>query len=127
MSRVSDAYNDALLYYATPGVEHPLILLQSRRDMLWFSMDATDEIGLVPQTKLYCKQLDNIKTVFVQEYWWSESSPTIYGSRLLDFLGGLRTIVLLLSPDEPTGDDAETNQRHADHESPKMDNQVCRQ
>ena len=78
-------------------------------------MDATDEIGLVQQTKLYSKQLDNIKTAFVQERWWSESSPTIYASRFLDFLGGLRTIILLLDPNERTGDDAETNQRYADY------------
>jgi 2EXR family len=81
------------------------------RDVLWFTMDATDELELLPQMQLYGKQLDNIEIAFVEELWWDEKTPEKYSSSFLDFLGGLRIILLLLDLDVPTEID---NQQHAD-------------
>ena len=46
-----------------------------------------------------------VKIAFVEELWWSEKSPEEYSSVFLDFLRGLKTVLLLLDLDNCTDAD----------------------
>ena len=82
-----------------PVLETSSFYFSPRRDVLQLSLDATDEIYLVLDLRLYGHQLKNVAVALVEKLWQDEKTPKRYYSSFLNILSGLRTVLLLF--DDP--------------------------
>ena len=65
-------------------------------DVLWLSMDLTDEPECLQDLMRYHeRELNAFTTVLVEEHEWAENTPAGYTSKYLALLGGLQTILIV--------------------------------
>jgi hypothetical protein len=81
------------------------------RDILWLSMDLTDEPECLQDLIRYHeRELNTFTTVLVEEYEWAENTPAGYASKYLAHLRGLQTILIVRGDfDEDSGELMEIN------------------
>jgi hypothetical protein len=66
------------------------------RDVLWLSMELTDEPERLQDLMRYHeRELNTFTTVLIEEYEWVENTPAGYASKYLTLLGGLETILIV--------------------------------
>lgn len=66
------------------------------RDVLWLSMDLTDEPECLQDLIRYHeREINTFTTVLVEEHEWAENTPAGYASKYLALLGGLKTILIV--------------------------------
>jgi hypothetical protein len=82
-------------YYIVESIASPFYV-NPYRDVLWLSMDLTDEPECLQDLMCYYEgELNTFTAVLIEEHEWAENTPAGYASKYLALLGGLKTILIV--------------------------------